>query len=165
MIARSAVVALTLLAGLSPSAAAGSEDEARLSLDVREGDLRRILAALAEVGGFQLVVDPDVSCRLTLKVEALAWPAALSQVLRACGLAHEADGGVVRVAPLERLSSEARERRLLAAERDEALRRVSTLRLSYARAEALAPLLQEQLGPEARVVYDARTNTLIVAGR
>ena len=162
MIARCAVVALTLLAVPGPAPAA---EQARLSLDVREGDLRRILAALAEVGGFQLVVDPGVSCRLTLKVERLAWPEVLSHVLRACGLGQEADGDVVRVAPLERLASEARERRRLADARGDSVPRVHTRPLSYGRAEELAPLLETLLGPAAEVVYDRRTNTLIIVER
>jgi type II secretory pathway component HofQ len=164
MIARSSVVALALLAGVAGAwpAPAAVEDEARLSIDLREGELRQILAALAEIGGFQLVVDPDVSCRLTLKLERLAWRQVLSQVLRACGLGQEADGNLVRVAPLERLAAEARDRRLAAEFRGGDPPRAVTLRLSYARAEELAPLVESLLGPDSRAVYDRRTNTLIL---
>lgn len=157
---------LALLAGPpSVEPGVGPEGEARLSLDAREGDLRGVLRALAEVGDFQVVVDPDVGCRLTLKVERLAWPDLLSQVLRACGLGQEAEGRVVRVAPLGRLASEARERRRLADLRDRSAPRIEMRPLSYARAEELAPLLQTLMGPGAEVVYDRRTNTLIVVER
>lgn len=164
MIARSAMVALTLLAGL-PAPGPDSDAEAKLSVDVREGDLRRLLAALAEVGGVQIVADPDVSCRLTLKVEAMAWRDVLSQVLRACGLGAEGGGALLRVAPVDRLASEARERRELARVRGETLPRVSTRTLSYARAEEVAPLVRTLMGPDAEVVYDRRTNTLIIVER
>jgi hypothetical protein len=36
------------------------------------------------------------------------------------------------------------------------------LRLSYARAQAMAPLLDRILAPGGRVSYDERTNTLLV---
>jgi len=167
MIARSAVAALTLAVALPPvaDARAGEEPQAKLSLDVREGDLRQILAALAEVGDFQLVVDPDVSCRLTLAVQALPWPEMLDQVLRACGLGQEAEGSVVRVAPLARLQAESRGRREVAQARGTVARGVELRPLSYARAEELAPVLQSQLGDEAEVVFDRRTNTLIIVRR
>ena len=41
--------------------------------------------------------------------------------------------------------------------------RLALFRLSYARAQQLAPLLDRILTPAGRVSYDARTNTLIVA--
>jgi type II secretory pathway component GspD/PulD (secretin) len=36
-------------------------------------------------------------------------------------------------------------------------------RLSYARAEKIAPLLERMLPPQARITYDTRTNTLLVS--
>lgn len=164
MIARGALLALSVLAGL-PGPEPAATGEARLRLDVREGDLHRILAALGEVGGVQIVADPDVSCRLTLTVEGLVWSEVLSQVLRACGLGAEGEGNLLRVAPVERLATEARERRELTEVRGGVPPRVSTRALSYARAEELAPLLQTLLGPDAEVVYDRRTNTLIIVER
>jgi type II secretory pathway component GspD/PulD (secretin) len=36
-------------------------------------------------------------------------------------------------------------------------------RLSYARAEKMASLLERMLPPQARISYDTRTNTLLVS--
>ena len=41
-------------------------------------------------------------------------------------------------------------------------RDLKTVRLSYARAETLAPLLKRLLSPRGDVTYDARTNTLLI---
>jgi type II secretory pathway component GspD/PulD (secretin) len=41
--------------------------------------------------------------------------------------------------------------------------KLELFRLSYARAERMAPLLESVVGPEGRVTVDARTNTIIVA--
>lgn len=150
--------ALLLLA-----AAAAEPPEARLQLDLRDAAVTDVVRLLAEAGELQPVFDPGVSCRLTLKAKALTWHEALDATLRACGLGYEAAGRVVRVAPRERLLRESRERRELDAARGASRSDSLELwRLSYARAEAVAPLLERLLPAGSRVVADARTNTLLV---
>lgn len=146
--------------------AAASSGEARVSLDAKDAPVQDVVALLAELGGFQAVFDPDTECKLTLKLNGARWQAALQTTLRACGLAQEESAGVLRVAKAARLAEESAARRRL----DEARGaggpdRVSSFRLSYARAETLAPLLKSRLPPRSEVTWDARTNTLIVTTR
>ena len=151
-----------VLAGLL-AAAPPEEPEARMSLDVRDADVQDLARLFADVGVFQLVMDPGVSCRVTLKMHDVRWGAAFKAVLRSCGLAHEEDEGVVRIATAARLAEEARaERELRDAQEAARPRSILIRRLSYARAAELAPAMTRMLGPGAEVVYDARTNTLIV---
>jgi type IV pilus assembly protein PilQ len=153
------LTALLLAAALAASAPDG---EARISLDVREADVQDVARLFAEIGGFQLVMDPGTSCRVTLKLNAVRWEQAFATVLRSCGLAREEDGGIVRVSTSARLTEEARAQRALDEARESARpRSASLLRLSYAKAAELAPVLSKML-PGAEVTWDARTNTLIV---
>jgi type II secretory pathway component GspD/PulD (secretin) len=70
---------------------------------------------------------------------------------------------VVRIATRARLLSEAAEGRRRGELREETRSgRVALVRLSYARAREMAPLLGKLLTPHADVVYDERTNTLIL---
>lgn len=149
------------LAALLLALAVPGEGEARLSLDVKDGEIKQIVQVLARVGDFQVVFDPDVACNLTLSVDELAWGDVLDHALRACRLGAEGTSRVLRIAPLERLEKESRERRALAESRGEVRRGVEVRRLSYARAEELAPVLQSML-PDGEVVFDRRTNTLII---
>ena len=143
-------------------AATGTE-EARVSIDVREAPIVDVVRVLAEVGGFQTVIDPGVACSLTLKLNAVRWVTALDLSLRACGLAREEEGGIVRIATPARLLEESASRRKLEEEREASRPRdLKTVRLSYARAETLAPLLKRLLSPRGDVTYDARTNTLLI---
>lgn len=154
------MLALIVLAGL---VLASSERESQVSLDVKDAPVADIVQALAEAGGFQAVLDPGVSCRITLKLNGVAYERAVSSVLRACGLAYEGENGVLRVAPSARLTQEAAERRRLAEEqRASRPRRELRLRLSYARAAQMAPLLKKHLSPTGEVAFDERTNTLII---
>lgn len=137
--------------------------ETRLSIDVKDASVIDVVRLLSEVGGFQVVADAGVSCKLTLKLKDVEWPTVLDLALRSCALAQETEGNVVRVAPASRLLEEATQRRRLDEERrlNRPLR-TDTYRLSYARAQELAPLLRRFLSPRGTVEFDARTNTLFV---
>jgi type II secretory pathway component HofQ len=151
--------ALLLILTLATSGA----EEARVSLDAREAPAVEVIRVLAEVGSFQTVIDPGVSCSLTLNVSGLPWLTVLDLTLRACGLAREADGDVIRIATRSRLLEESTARRRLAAEQQAARPLdLHLIHLSYARAEAIAPLLKRLLAPRGSVTYDSRTNTLMV---
>jgi type IV pilus assembly protein PilQ len=147
---------------LGPGAGAGA-GEARVSLDAREAQVVDVVRVLAEAGGFQVVFDPGVDCKLTLRLHATRWRAVLDTVLSACRLGLEEEADILRVAPIARLQEEAAARRGLEQERRAtASGRLALFRLSYARAQELAPLLDRILTPAGRVSYDSRTNTLIV---
>ena len=150
------------LAPARPTAAA-PRDEAAISIDFKDADITDVVRLMAEVGAFQVVVDPGVSCKLTMKLKEVPWPTALDMGLRSCGLGYEEENGIVRVAPVAKLTAEHVERRRLEEERRLAGPLKTTMhRLSYARAAELAPLLKKFLSPRGEVIYDVRTNTLII---
>lgn len=158
------LLALCLLAG--GGALCGSVKEApevAVSLDVRDAEIRTIVQALAELGNFQVLFDPALECRLTLNVRQQRLAETLDLTLRACGLAAERDGHVLRVTTPARLTEEARGRTELRKAQARA-RPVTTtvIRLAYARAQEMAPLVEKLLSPRGRVVLDARTNTLLI---
>jgi type IV pilus assembly protein PilQ len=139
------------------------EDETRISVDLKEVSILDLLRLLAEVGGFQLVADPGITCNLTLKLKDVPWPRVLDVALKTCRLSSEDDNGIIRVAPAARLMQEHTERRQL--EEAKMLAgpiKVTRHRLSYARAEQVAPILRKFLSPRGEVVVDPRTNTLII---
>lgn len=147
-----------------PKAAPDSSAETLIDIDVREADARDVLRLLAEVGGFNLAVDPGVSCDATLKLKQVPWPQVLDLVLRTCGLEQERLGeNLVRVASAEELRKEYEARRKY--QEEKALAgplETRYVRLAYAKARELAPVLSKFLSPRGSVVFDERTNTLIV---
>jgi type IV pilus assembly protein PilQ len=142
---------------------AAGDGEARVSLDLKDAPVEDVLRVLAEVGGFQFVLDQVPPCKLTLKLTEVRWLTALDLSLRSCGLAREEEGGVVRVATPARFLEESAARRRLAEEKEKTPRGgLAVFRLSYARAQAMAPLLKKLLAPRGDVVYDERTNTVLI---
>jgi len=154
---------LFLLLSLVAGHGRAEPTEARLSLDVREAPVRDVVRALVELGGFQVVFDPDVRCALTVTLHQADWLDALDTTLRACGLSREESGGVVRVAPTSRLREEADRQRSVKEKRGAApAGELVLFRLSYARAREMAPLMNDLVSPRGEVTLDPRTNTLIV---
>jgi len=137
--------------------------EANVSIDFKDADIQDIVLLMAEVGRFQVVIDPGVACRLTLKLRDVRWDTALDLALRSCGLGYDVDNAVYRIAPTAKLIAERAERRRFTEEQrlNRPLRTVR-YRLSYARAAELAPLVKKFLSPRGDVVWDARTNTLYI---
>lgn len=138
-------------------------EETRISLDFKDADVLDVVRLMAEVGRFQVVADSGPACRLTRRLERAPLAVAFDTVLRACGLGSDEHGGIVRVAPVARLSAEQAERRRLGEE--QRLNRplyTRSIRLSYAQAAELAPLVKRHLSPRGEVAYDTRTNTLFV---
>ena len=157
-----ALATLLIVAALGAPAPKATP-EALVSLDAKDAPVVDIVSVLAEVGRFQVVFDPAPPCAFTLRLRDVRWRTALEAALRACRLAYEEEGGVLRIAPVERLSAESSERRKMAAERTRSgAHTVSAFRLSYARAAEMAPIVKQFLSPRGDVVYEPRTNTLII---
>lgn len=156
-------LAASALAGAAAPKAPSARSETNVSIDFKDADIVDIVRLMSEVGNFQVVVDPGVACKLTLKLKEVPWDAALDVALRSCALGQDTENGIVRVAPVAKLTEEAAARRRFAEEQklDRPLR-TTRYRLSYAKATELAPLIKKFLSPRGEVVVDPRTNTLII---
>jgi type IV pilus assembly protein PilQ len=151
------------LAAADPQPPAYADGEARISVDLKDADIVDIVRLFAEIGAFQVVVDPGVSCKLTLKLSEVRWTSALDVALKSCGLGQDTENEIVRVAPVARLAAEATAQRKLDEERSlSGPLQMRTYRLSYARAAEMAPIIKKFLSPRGEVIYDSRSNTLIV---
>ena len=136
-----------------------------ISLDFKDGDLQDIFRLFADISGLNIVVNPGVSGKITLKLNEVPWDQALDLILKANGLGYTLEGNVIRIAPLAALQNEEQQRRKLAEERALAGELASlTTRISYAKADALADVLRKAGALSARgsLNVDPRTNTLII---
>ncbi|MPY89843.1 MAG: type IV pilus secretin PilQ [Luteitalea sp.] len=138
-----------------------------VTLDFQQVDLRAALRALAALADLSLVLDPGIEGSVDVTLRDVAWDQALDVILRAHRLGAQHDAGVLRVAPLGVLASEAAERRkrLEEQQREQALshKTFRTITLSYARARALASLVKKAgLTRFGEVEIDEPTNTLIL---
>lgn len=151
-----AVALSVLLASVTPA-------DRKVNITVRQASVRNVLQQLAAFADVDLVLAEDVAGKVTITFRDVPWTEAFTMVVHSQGLDYVRYGDVVFVDRLERMTELARAK--LARKRaTQAAAPLATrvIRLSYARATDLAPLVKSLLSPRGQVVVDRRTNTLIV---
>jgi type II secretory pathway component HofQ len=69
----------------------------RISLDVKDADIRDVLRSFGEVAGVNVAIDPEVRGSVTVRLTDVRWEDALEVILRSNGLAVEGDPRILRV--------------------------------------------------------------------
>ena len=135
-----------------------------ISLDFKDGDLQDIFRLFADISGLNIVVNPGVSGKVTLKLNEVPWDQALDLILKANGLGYTLEGNVIRIARLSDLQKEEQDRRRL--EEEKALAgnlEVWNKTLSYAKATELQDTVKKvALSARGTITLDPRTNTMII---
>ena len=135
-----------------------------INFDFEDADLRSVLRVFAQESGLNMIIDPTVQGRVNVLLNDVPWDQALDQILRANKLGYTVEGNIIRIAPLTVLADEqSQQQKLNDAKALAGELVVKTFPLSYAKADALAPLLTKSaLSPRGQIQTDARTNTLII---
>jgi type IV pilus assembly protein PilQ len=136
-----------------------------ISLDFKDGDLQDIFRLFSDISGLNVVVNPGVTGKVTLKLNEVPWGRALELILKTNGLGCVLEENVIRIAKITDLQREEVDRRKLQEEKDLAGDLVThTQRISYAKAAELSAVLKSAKAVSARgeVNVDERTNTIIM---
>ena len=149
---------------IGPATGAKKYTGAPISLDFKDGDLQDIFRLFADISGLNVVVNPGVSGKVTLKLNEVPWDQALDLILKTNGLGYTLEDNVIRIARLSDLQKEEQEKRKLAEEKALAGDlQVARKRLSYAKANVLEPTIKKvALSPRGSITIDERTNTMII---
>ena len=134
-------------------AVAAAEEVAMVSpgnvtVNFKGADIRTVLSYIAEVSGVDIVPSPDVSGTVDLKLTNKPWKTALDIIIRNYGFAYEREGDIIRVVTVDRLKQEE-----LATQ---------TFSLNYGKAKDVVTSIKEIVSPRGKIMYDDRTNLLIV---
>jgi type II secretory pathway component GspD/PulD (secretin) len=79
----------------------------RISLDVKDADIRDVLRSFGELAGVNIAIDPEVRGSVTVRLTDVRWEDALDVILRSNGLAAEGDLRILRVGTPASLSGAA----------------------------------------------------------
>jgi len=137
-----------------------------ISLELKDADIKDVLRTFAKITGLNIVVDPDVSGSVTVQLENVPWDQALDIILKINRLDYVVENNVLRVARLERLTTE-RQQLVEFRKQSESAKPMRTVTkiLSYARASAVRDVLKQDkflMSDRGSVVIDDRTNQLII---
>jgi type IV pilus assembly protein PilQ len=136
-----------------------------INLDFKDGDLQDIFRLFADISGLNVVVNPGVSGKVTLKLTEVPWDQALDLILKTNSLGYTLDDNVIRIAKLSDLQKEENDRRKLREEQELAGDLADlTKRISYAKAADVKGVIEKAgaVSSRGQVNVDARTNTVII---
>jgi type IV pilus assembly protein PilQ len=138
---------------------------APITMDFKDGDLQDIFRLFADISGLNVVVNPGVGGKVTLKLTEVPWDQALDLILKTNGLGYSLEDNVIRIARLSDLQKEETDRRKLAEEKALAGDLIDyTRRISYAKAATISDVIKKAgaLSARGQINVDERTNTMIM---
>ncbi|MDE2757053.1 MAG: secretin and TonB N-terminal domain-containing protein, partial [Acidobacteriota bacterium] len=136
----------------------------RISLELKDADLKDFFRLIGGISGLNIVLDPDVEGSLTLFLKEVPWDQALDVVLENQGMGRHLSGNVLRIARLSTLESEQQQQQRLAQARVAAAELETRIRRpSFAKAAQLSPILKKALSPRGDIIVDERTNALVIS--
>jgi type IV pilus assembly protein PilQ len=150
-------------ATVAPQAAPSRYTGEPISVNLKDVDLRDFFRLIHEISGLNVVLDPNVKGTLTIVLDEVPWDQALDIVLQNNGLEKQLHGNVLRIATLDTIKKEAETARDVRKAENDAQEMVTVTRvLSYSKAETLTPTLKKFLTGRGDILFDIRSNQLIV---
>jgi type IV pilus assembly protein PilQ len=147
----------------STPAPAGKYTGEPISVNLKDVDLKDFFRLIHEISGLNVVLDPAVKGTLTIVLDEVPWDQALDIVMQNNSLDKQLNGNVLRIATRSTLKNEAETMRDLERAQAEAIAPVTVPRvLSYAKAASMAPLLKKFLSSRGDILFDDRSNQLII---
>ena len=135
----------------------------KISVAFRDADLREVMFFFADVMKMNVILDPEVTGKVDIRLNQVPWDQAFQVILKNQGLQAMEDQNVVRIAKTTRLRQEASDARSLKEAEKQAVDPVTFTRtLSYARVQEALNALQQIKSDRGKIVADIRTNTLII---
>lgn len=137
----------------------------KISLDFQDSDIVPIFRLLSDISGYNIVVDPTVRGRLTMKLINVPWDQALDIILRTFVLGKSVEGNIIRIAPAAVLARESDEKaKAKAAEFQTEPLETKVFSVSYGDIEKVRDLIKESkiLTARGSISVDRRTSSLVV---
>ncbi len=137
----------------------------RISLDFQDADIVPIFRLLADVSGYNIVVDPKVKGKITMKLINVPWDQALDLILKTHGLDKVVEGNIIRIAPAEKIAKEREAKaKLLAAQRKAEPLITRVFPISYADVNKVKDAIKNAkiLSERGSVSVDDRISSIIV---
>ncbi|MGC2064561.1 MAG: type IV pilus secretin PilQ [Thermodesulfovibrionales bacterium] len=137
----------------------------KISLDFQDAEIGPIFRLLADVNGYNLVLDPLVKGKITIKLMNVPWDQALDIILNTFTLGKSIDGNILWVAPRSVFNKIADERSAAKVTQEKTEDLVQEIiRVNYAMSSDLSAAFTagKLLSPRGTITQDTRMNTLII---
>ncbi|MDR3554684.1 MAG: type IV pilus secretin PilQ [Syntrophobacteraceae bacterium] len=140
-----------------------------ISLDLMDADIRNVLRLMSQLTSTNIVVDPDVSGKVTLKVKDVPWDQVLDMVLSMNDLGQERNNNVIVIAKQAKLRQQDQQRieaikarqNLSETSKDEGDLTTVYFPVNFGTPADLASKIAENKSPKGKVSVDKRTSLII----
>lgn len=148
-----------------------SGEKEKISLDFQDANVRNLFRIFSEISGFNLILSPEVSGVVNMRLLDVPWNAAFDIILKNSGLGRQCLGkNIIRVASLQTFAQEdelkvaenVRKRDKEISEKLAAELVTEVLRVNYAEIKEVALNLETIKSERGKITVDVRTNTLIL---
>jgi len=137
----------------------------RISLDFQDADIVPIFRLLSDISGYNIIVNPDVKGKLTMKLINVPWDQALDLILKTFSLDKSVEGNIIRIAPLAVFAKESEEK-TRAKEAEVRAENLDTkiFPVSYADVAVVEKALKDSkiISSRGSVSIDKRTSAIVV---
>ena len=142
----------------------------KISIDLQDADVEHVLCLIAEISGYNLILDDEITGKISLRLVDIPWDQALDLVLLQRNLAMVIKGNIMRIASTTKLEAEraqlqkAREAAIQAQASIQNLVPLKTeyLQINYNTAAEFEGKVKAMITGRGSVSSDPRTNILIV---
>jgi type IV pilus assembly protein PilQ len=134
-----------------------------ISLEVKDADIRDVLRLISEESGVNLIIQDDVTGKITIKLRRVPWDQALLVVLKSKQLGYVKEGNILRITQERTIELESdAAKKVIESRRDLLPLHVKVFPISYAASMDLEIQVKDFLSSRGKVHSDKRTNTLVV---
>jgi type IV pilus assembly protein PilQ len=134
-----------------------------ISLDLLDYDIKQFFRLIGEISGLNVVLDPNVSGTVSLRLIEVPWDQALDVVLKNNQLGGQLQGNVLRIATNATLQAEQTAQAAMRTALEQSVPTVTrTFILNYTKAPEVGATLGRLLSDRGTMIQDARTNSLII---
>lgn len=136
----------------------------KVTLEFKDADIKNIFRIIAEVSGYNMIIDSAVTGKVTIRLVNVPWDQALDLILETNGLGMTKLGNVIRVLPATMIKK-AEEDMLASKQIKEKLEDLAPpilIPVSYAKASDIKIRLDNIKTDRGKIDVDDRTNTIIM---
>ena len=157
---------LTMCIGLifsSVSYAGNQLEGEKITLDLKDADIRNVIRMLSHKGNVNIVAGEEVKGTVSLLLQNVGWEQALQTILDVSGYAYEREGNLIKVMTAEKMKKiKVEQLAIKQATKKEAELVTRIFSLNFADVEKLKKSVEKMLSSRGKIESDERTNTLIV---
>lgn len=137
----------------------------KISLDFQDADIGPIFRLLADVNGYNLVLDPSIKGKITIKLMNVPWDQALDIILGTFSLGKSIDGNILWIAPqaaFAKMTEEKAKAKTTQETSEDLVQEI--IRVNYATSADLSAAFTagKLLSTRGTITQDTRMNTLII---